>query len=785
MKNKKLLALLLTVCLLIGMMGGCRKKPKAQASNTEPSGTSASQEDLAASYLSALNSLQAKSDITVTTTIHTDCKLGGEAMVEKQTETVRYQGLGGGDPVISVERRIHYSGQPATFHQIYYKGELYTEVEDYKYYAPESAENFLSQQAPIAMLDPANYGSVTLEGEKLIFSEAAAAEEWAMPEGGRLEEASGWAVVEDGVLTKQSYDITFTYAGTPIHLFYSSELSAGVDEDLKSLVPPGKGEYTKLGSTEALLTLIRAQQVILRAKTVELTKEETVFSQAAGEILQERDRMYVYGTGKDMLYLENWDYTYMDLQGKISESASFMERIDADGYTSQEDDDKQGPVPITDAQRTQIANSVRNSAQYTAILCIPSPANLTDATVYDTGEYYLVEYECDDDYSRFMDKEACQEFFSDEDKLMDLASAYHPDTMEGFVAVEKYTWIPTAAGATYTASHVIEGTPYRIAMQINVGISLDDLDTYEEIMDEPLPDQEPEEKANPVFYEVKGENGETLYLFGTIHVGDDRTGFLPQAIYDAFDSADALAVEFDDAEFEEQIQEDPELMQRVAGAYYYLDGTSISDHIDDEEVYTSAVRMMKITGQYNDTAERLKPYVWGNAIENFYLSQGRRLTSSKGVDHRLMARAREQGKEILSVESGISQLEMLSNYSDKLQQVLLEETMGTSRAAYLDGVYELYDLWCEGNEAVLIERLAGADEDDLSEMDEEERALYEEYHSAMETDRNERMLQTAEEYLASGKTVFFAVGLAHLLGDKGLVQALRDAGYTVTLIQEG
>ena len=62
--------------------------------------------------------------------------------------------------------------------------------------------------------------------------------------------------------------------------------------------------------------------------------------------------------------------------------------------------------------------------------------------------------------------------------------------------------------------------------------------------------------------------------------------------------------------------------------------------------------------------------------------------------------------------------------------------------------------------------------------------LYEEYHSAMETSRNADMLEVAKGYLDSGKTVFFAVGLAHLLGDGGLVQALRDAGYTVTLIQD-
>ena len=45
------------------------------------------------------------------------------------------------------------------------------------------------------------------------------------------------------------------------------------------------------------------------------------------------------------------------------------------------------------------------------------------------------------------------------------------------------------------------------------------------------------------------------------------------------------------------------------------------------------------------------------------------------------------------------------------------------------------------------------------------------------------MLAVAEEYLTSGKTVFYAVGLAHLLTDDGLVNTLRNAGYTVERVE--
>jgi uncharacterized protein YbaP (TraB family) len=49
----------------------------------------------------------------------------------------------------------------------------------------------------------------------------------------------------------------------------------------------------------------------------------------------------------------------------------------------------------------------------------------------------------------------------------------------------------------------------------------------------------------------------------------------------------------------------------------------------------------------------------------------------------------------------------------------------------------------------------------------------------MSTDRNAAMLEAAKEYLESGDTVFYAVGLAHILAEDGLVNTLRSAGYTV------
>ena len=58
-----------------------------------------------------------------------------------------------------------------------------------------------------------------------------------------------------------------------------------------------------------------------------------------------------------------------------------------------------------------------------------------------------------------------------------------------------------------------------------------------------------------------------------------------------------------------------------------------------------------------------------------------------------------------------------------------------------------------------------------------------EYNQAISTDRDADMIAKAIEYLESGETVFYAVGLAHLLAETGLVDGLRAAGYTVELVK--
>ena len=148
------------------------------------------------------------------------------------------------------------------------------------------------------------------------------------------------------------------------------------------------------------------------------------------------------------------------------------------------------------------------------------------------------------------------------------------------------------------------------------------------------------------------------------------------------------------------------------------------------------------------------------------------------MDTRLLLMAKAQGKTIQNIESGLSQMQILTGFSDPLQTMLLRQMADTTLTEYCQAICQLYEAWCKGDEAAIL----AAINDDTANMTEEELALYEEYNTIMVTNRNATMLKAAKEYIKSGETTFFAVGLAHLLGQSGLVAQLESAGYTVEQI---
>ena len=793
--GSRFLALLLCLCLIGTVLAGCSTpapdSPAGAPAVREPTPQlTPPQPDAAELYAGGANRLREAELLCADYSIVQEISLPDYTAEEPGplmtlTETTerhaQYQGLGS-DSLVAVVKDELTMGRDTKTTQLltYADGIEYVDLKGALYCSEVRQADFLAGQLPLLLLDASLYGSLTAEeaegGYALRFDAPAAAEAWALPQEAELLEAAGTALVSpDGALTEAAYSLRYRFGGLTVSTRYEGRFQIPEALDLTGSVPQSVKPYESLDDPTAPLTVMRARTILRHAKVCSAVFNGNFYTQAAGYSVRYYDTLNAIDRVSDMLIHEENNISAVDYSSMQSYSYKYEMRLENGKMTMEYDDGE------TEETSMYTAEARKNVSSFLTDY-FPFSTDLKDAEGKDVGAYRLISFSGGDDYGLRVKDLVCESLFSAEPTILDdHAESYLTKSLTGFLAVEQVSGIPTALNLSYAGIHTIEGQPCSLDMELNLALSLYTNDAAKGILDEPLDGPEPEQKPTPVFYRVDDEEGNTLFLLGTIHIGDDRTACLPQVIYDAFDAADALAVEFDDENFEESLDQDEELRELLLQSFYYTDGTTIRNHVDSD-VYKAAMDLVKVTGNYTDTAENMKPYLWGNAIEQFYLAQGRKLSSDKGVDVRLMRMAREAEKEILDVESGQFQVSMLGGYTDPVQEMLLAEMTEIPRSEFLSGSYELYEAWCLGDEAALIERLAAMSEEERAELDEDELAIYDEYHQKMEVERNANMVEKAREFLQSGKTVFCAVGLAHLLGEGGMVEALRAAGYTVTLI---
>ena len=305
---------------------------------------------------------------------------------------------------------------------------------------------------------------------------------------------------------------------------------------------------------------------------------------------------------------------------------------------------------------------------------------------------------------------------------------------------------------------------------------------------EPEPEPDPQPEPQPVEYEdpyagytddgyrpmmwrVTDGEGHELYLFGTIHAGDERMNSVMKAVTSVLNGCDALAVEFDTVAYNSDMETATQDMMQ----FLYRDGTTIVDHMP-EELYDRAVALLKEAGAYSPVLEYYNTAMWSLLCEQAAAGLYATIDFENAAEAHLISYAYSHDKPVYSVESASFQYAMMNGFPEELNLIIIEDTLD-GLDEYGSSLTELFDTWLSGDYDA-ISKLALSDYSD-AELTEEELQLLTDYDKTMLDDRNLGMAEKAKEYLASGETVFFAVGTAHMLGEPGIVSLLRNAGYTV------
>jgi uncharacterized protein YbaP (TraB family) len=270
----------------------------------------------------------------------------------------------------------------------------------------------------------------------------------------------------------------------------------------------------------------------------------------------------------------------------------------------------------------------------------------------------------------------------------------------------------------------------------------------------------------PFLYKIGGTK--PSYLFGTIHVPDDRLAMGPtQSLKDAFHEAEEVVTELplDDTS--------PAHAMQLAGMPA---GKTLASELP-KPVYDRLKKTLtdKGLGMAMPMMDHMK--VWAVAIQIGLLDHLQELMGGKKpIDIVLHDRAKELGKKTSGLETEAEQLTVFDTLSKDEQSRFLEEALDERDAdlvAHKDSFSTLMNLYLGGQEAPLLAELnAGFDL---------KKPLDQKIMKRLITDRNKIMTDRIGAKLKAtpARTYLFAVGSAHLLGDDGIVAQLKKKGLTV------
>lgn len=259
----------------------------------------------------------------------------------------------------------------------------------------------------------------------------------------------------------------------------------------------------------------------------------------------------------------------------------------------------------------------------------------------------------------------------------------------------------------------------------------------------------------PFFWEAK-RDGLTLYLMGSIHLGNADLYPLPGYIMQRFEQADALVVEAD-------INQQPAAATQLLMQHGMLPpGQTLFELLDPQQ---QALLKQTLTRLAIPSAmlQQQRPWMAATFLSVFALkSLG--YHEQYGIDLFFLKHA--DNKKIIELESIEQQTQLMARLPQSTQIAMLEETARVLQQPQ-QYYHALIQAWCHGNETRLEQMIQPGFGNDAHGERLKQVLLYQ---------RNQQMIQKLRQL--NGRH-FVVVGAAHLTGPEGIVAQLKQHGFTL------
>jgi uncharacterized protein YbaP (TraB family) len=267
--------------------------------------------------------------------------------------------------------------------------------------------------------------------------------------------------------------------------------------------------------------------------------------------------------------------------------------------------------------------------------------------------------------------------------------------------------------------------------------------------------------ASPV-WAIRGAHN-TVYLAGSIHLLPAQDAALPRGFERAYADSAKLVMELDLG------KTDPlEVAGWMAEHGALPEGTNLRDVLGEQR-YSQVSAAAGDLGLAAQMLDHQAPWVVGIELADLeYMHLG--FDPSQGVEEQLVHRAQTDGKPIVGLETLSEELGGLEALSREDQLKLLDQTLSELKDSDAE-MHSVLGAWRRGDAAALATLLG------------KEYRSFPALYRPLVTVRNQRWLPQIEQLLTGAGNTLVVVGALHLVGQEGLLEALRRDGYTATQLE--
>ena len=253
----------------------------------------------------------------------------------------------------------------------------------------------------------------------------------------------------------------------------------------------------------------------------------------------------------------------------------------------------------------------------------------------------------------------------------------------------------------------------------------------------------------------------TIYVQGTIHVGNQRLKPYSDLVTNAFKNADRV--------YGEISTDDYTRLENMTTQYVvdsYKEGRNLYDYLTDEEIN---ILKELFTEEGMEQYLAFEPWVIESILTSaIYMASG--LDSNLSVDLYFENENIAMGRKTQGLDTLKTQLDVMrfGDYDCQLYQ--LKESLGEYPfVETLESLYEMYEYYLADDR----ESLGEAFNDDYDDFSNE----YEEkYYEEIIIKRNQNWAKTFKKLLDEGGSTFVFAGSAHFLGEDSVFEFLKKDG---------